>query len=389
MSDELGFETKLVHAGEAPLIERAVTLPVFQTSTFQYSSEDGGYHDIRYQRLNNNPNQSVVSAKIAALEGAEKGLVFASGMAAIASSLLALVENGEHILAQSDLYGGTRYFFDKEFQNFGREVSYFDVGNLERLPEVLRKNTVAIYIESISNPTTKVPDFRKVVAFAKKHGLLVFIDNTFCSPAVFNPHRLGVDIVLHSATKYLNGHSDIVAGAVVGKENLIRRVLETTNLLGGCLDPHACYLLHRGMKTMGLRVRRQSETALALARMLQQQSKVTRVYYPGLNECEGHVHAKELFRGFGGMLSFVIEGGESEAERLMDALELAVKAPSLGGLETLVTRPAVTSHSGLSAADRKAQGIEDALIRVSVGIEDFADLERDFQKALKYTFSAG
>jgi cystathionine beta-lyase/cystathionine gamma-synthase len=381
MEEMMGFETRLVHAGEPPTVDRAVTLPIFQTSTFEYLGE-GNYHDVRYLRLNNNPNQVAVSDKIANLEAAEKGLVTASGMAAISTALLALVDSGEHVLAQEDLYGGTRYFFDGVFSKSGRSVSYFSLSHLETLAERIQPNTRALYLESISNPLVRVPDLKKIVAFAQDRGLRTFIDNTFCSPVNFQPARLGIDVILHSATKYLNGHSDIVAGAIVGKKDLLETILRTHNILGASLDPHACFLLHRGMKTMGLRVRRQNETALALALELERHPKVRKVHYPGLAHSEGHAYAREWFKGFGGMLSFVLEASGEQTEAFFTHLKLPFNAPSLGGLETLVTRPAATSHAGLSAEERARQGIVDSLVRVSVGIEDFKDLARDFRNAL-------
>lgn len=376
-----GFETKLVHAGEPPLVDRSVTLPIFQTSTFRYEGE-GNYHDIRYQRLNNNPNQLAVSDKIAAIEGAEKGVVMASGMAAISTTLLSLIGNGEHVLSQEDLYGGSRYFFDGDFKNFGRSATYFSLDSVDKLADKIQPNTRAIYMESISNPTMKVADLARVARLAKERGLLSIIDNTLCSPFNFRPIELGFDVVLHSATKYLNGHSDIVAGATVGSEKNMRRVLETLNLLGGCLDPHACFLLQRGMKTLGLRVGRQNENALSLAQTLEKHPRVAKVNYPGLPSSFGHAFAREYFRGYGGMLSFVLDTDAAGTEKFFSYLTIPAKAPSLGGVESLVTRPAMTSHCGLSQKERDAQGIADSLVRVSVGIEDSADLERDFVQAL-------
>lgn len=376
-----GFETRLVHSGELPLVDRAVTLPIFQTSTFEYAGE-GNYHDVRYLRLNNNPNQVVVSDKIAALEGAEKGLVTASGMAAISTLLIAMVGPNEHVLAQEDLYGGTRYFLDGDFRGFGRSVDYFPLADVARLSTLVKPDTRLIYMESVSNPMLRIPDLAKVTAFAKSRGILTAIDNTFCSPVNFRPLELGFDLVVHSATKYLNGHSDILAGAVVGKADHIQKILHSHNLLGAALDPHACFLLHRGMKTLGLRVRRQNETALALAHELKKHPKVLKVNYPGLPDSEGHGFAKEWFSGFGGMLSFVLDADGARTEHFFSDLEIPFKAPSLGGVETLVTRPAATSHSGLPAAERSRQGIVDSLVRVSVGIEDLDDLARDFRNAL-------
>jgi cystathionine beta-lyase/cystathionine gamma-synthase len=378
---KMGFETRLVHSGELPLVERAVTLPIFQTSTFQYEGEDN-YHDVRYLRLNNNPNQVAVSNKIADLENAPKALVTASGMAAISTTLLALVEHGEHVLAQEDLYGGTRYFLEGYFVRMGRSASYFPLGGTSSIESRFTPQTRLLYMESISNPTMRVGDMAKAVAAAKSRGILTVIDNTFCSPVNFRPMDLGFDVVLHSATKYLNGHSDIVAGAVAGKAEPVQKILRTLNLLGAALDPHACFLLHRGMKTLGLRVRRQNETALALAQFLSAHPRVRQVNYPGLETSAGHRFAKEWFQGFGGMLSFVLDASAAQTDHFLSQLTIPFKAPSLGGLESLITRPAATSHAGLSKAVRDSQGIVDSLVRVSVGIEDFDDLASDFKQAL-------
>ncbi len=381
MNEEIGFETKLVHAGELPLVDRAVTLPIFQSSTFEYAGE-ANYHDVRYLRLNNNPNQLAVAGKIAAIEGAQKGLVTASGMAAISTTVLSLIDAGEHLLAQEDLYGGSRYFFDGDFKGFGRSVSYFPLKEAAKLDAFVQPNTRAIYVESISNPMMKVGDLRAVVDFAKSRGLMTIIDNTFCSPVIFRPSDMGFDVILHSATKYLNGHSDILAGAIVGREAPVEKIRRTSNLLGATLDPHACYLLHRGLKTLGLRVRRQNETAAALAEALQSHFAVRKVYYPGLPDCEGHGLAREWFDGYGAMLAIALDTDAARSEAFLSRLKLPFKAPSLGGVETLVTRPAATSHAGLSADERKRLGIVDSLVRISVGIEDLDDLARDFRQAL-------
>jgi cystathionine beta-lyase/cystathionine gamma-synthase len=376
------IETKVIHAGEPrPRIGGAVVMPVFQSATYQYAGEKS-YDDVRYIRLNNTPNHLALAEKLAALENAEDALVTSSGMSAISTSLLTFLGKGDHLLAQDCLYGGTHDFVTRDIEKFGISYDFIDGNNAESWEGKLKSNTKAIYVETISNPLMQVPDLESVVSFAKRHGLVSMIDNTFASPVNFRPYELGFDLSLHSATKYLNGHSDIVAGAVIGKSNLIEQVTHKLNHLGGSLDPHAAFLLHRGIKTLALRVKHHNESALQIARFLQQHSAVAKVNYPGLESHPNHERAERLFDGFGGMMSFELHDGVEGAESFMHAARLPAVAPSLGGVETLVTRPSLTSHSGLSAVDRKKLGISDGLIRLSVGIEATQDLIQDFEQAL-------
>jgi cystathionine beta-lyase/cystathionine gamma-synthase len=376
------LETKLVHAGEPrPRIERAVAMPIFQSATFE-SSDDKSYHDIRYARLNNTPNHTVLHRKLAALENAEAALVTSSGMAAITTTLLALLRPGDHLLAQSCLYGGTHDFLTRDFLELGFECDFIDPTRPERWREKLRPSTRAVYVEAITNPLMEVIDLEAVVAFAREHGLLSLIDNTFASPVNFRPAEWGFDVSLHSATKYLNGHSDLIAGAVIGRAPLVEKVTHKLNHLGGSLDPHAAFLLHRGLKTLALRVRCQTASALEVARFLERRPEVARVNYPGLESHPGHGRVERLFEGAGGMLSFELHGGASAAEELLRALQLGTVAPSLGGPETLVTRPAATSHLGMKPEDRARLGISDSLIRVSVGFEAVEEIIADFEQAL-------
>jgi cystathionine beta-lyase/cystathionine gamma-synthase len=376
------IETKLIHAGEpSPRIDGAVTMPIFQTAMFESAGEKS-YHEIRYLRLNNTPNHVALHAKLAALENAEAALVTSSGMAAISTALLALLSNGDHFLAQNCLYGGTHDLVTKDLVGYGITHSFVDGSKPDTWEAALRPNTKLMYVESIANPLLDVPDLEAVVAFAKRHGLITLIDNTFASPVNFRPAEVGFDLSLHSATKYLNGHSDLVAGAVIGRADLVTRVTHRLNHLGGTLDPHACFLLHRGLKTLALRVGYQNRSALAIASFLEGHKAVRKVVYPGLASHPQHEIARRMFDGFGGMLSFEVGGGVEAAERFMARTTLPVVAPSLGGIETLLTRPATTSHSGLSAAERERIGIRDGLIRVSVGIEHTDDLIADFGQAL-------
>ncbi|MGH7949500.1 MAG: trans-sulfuration enzyme family protein, partial [Candidatus Binataceae bacterium] len=375
--------SKLVHAGEPePLIAGAVTMPIFQSSTFEYAGEDS-YHSIRYIRLNNTPNHIALHAKLAALENAEAALVAGSGMAAISTTLLTVLQPGEHMLAQECLYGGAFDLITQDLASLGIEVDFIDGDDPASWREMLRPKTRAIYVETMSNPLLQVSDLQAAVEFARAHRIISIIDNTFASPVNFRPIEIGFDLSLHSATKYLNGHDDIVAGAVIGRADLIKRVTHKLNHFGGVLDPHACYLLHRGMKTLGVRVRHQGESALKIARFLEQHPKVTRINYPGLESHPNHLRACELFDGFGGVLSFELNGGTDTAERFITHATIPTCAPSLGGVETLIMRPAVTSHAGMSPQERARAGISDGLIRLSVGLETSDDLIEDFERALK------
>ena len=378
-----GIDTRLIHAGEPePRIEGAVSMPIFQSSTFEYRGEDS-YYALRYIRLNNTPNHVALHAKLAAIEGAQAALVTASGMAAVATTLMSILAAGDRVMAQDCLYGGTHDLMRIEFPRMNLGVDFVDGGKAASWRERLTPQTRAIYVETISNPLMQVADLRAAVAFARTHGLVSIIDNTFASPVNFRPAEIGFDLSLHSGTKYLNGHSDIVAGAIIGRADLIEKINRTLSHLGASLDPHACFLLHRGLKTLGVRVRHQNASALALARYLATHPKVASVNYPGLENAPGYRRARELFDGFGGMMSFELRGGVAAAATCIDRLALAISAPSLGGVESLITRPAQTSHSGMPRAERERAGIGEGLIRLSVGLEATADLIADFARALE------
>jgi cystathionine beta-lyase/cystathionine gamma-synthase len=382
-NDERGLETRAIHAGRIqPPVEGACVLPIFQSAVWEHVAEDASYHNLRYPRLSNLPNHLVLGRRLASLEGGEAGLVAASGMAAISTAILtALGENG-HLLIQDRLYGGTHAFVVHDLAACGQRYDFVSQEDPRAWEARLRPNTRAIYFEAMTNPLLRVADHRAVVAFAREHGLVSLIDSTFASPVLFRPLELGYDVVLHSCTKYLNGHNDLVAGAVIGSTDHVSRIKSRLDHLGGSLDPHACFLLERGLKTLVLRVERQCENALALARCLAAHPAVAEVHYPGLAAHPDHGRARELFAGFGGVLSFVPRGGLEAARRLVARLELPTNGPSLGGVETLVTRPATTSHRSLTPEERARLGIDDALIRVSVGIETIDDLTRDFEQAL-------
>lgn len=379
------IETKVIHAGEPhPRLNGAVAMPIFQTAMFETKSDgDAGYHDLRYIRLNNTPNQVALHTKLAALENAEAALVTSSGMAAITTAMLTILSNGDHLLIQDCTYGGTHSFVTHEFARYGIAYDIIDATAPETWKSKLRPNTKAIYVEAIANPVMSVSDLAAAADFAKEHGLVSMVDNTFASPMNFRPAEWGFDLSLHSCTKYMNGHNDIVAGAVIGRAELVEQVRLNLNHLGGSLDPHACYLLHRGMKTLALRVRYQNVSALAIARFLDEHPGVTGVNYPGLIGNPHHERAAEFFDGFGGMLSFNLEGGARAADRLLDRVELPVIAPSLGGVDSLMTLPAKTSHRLLSPEERARIGIGDGLVRMSVGIEATDDLIDDLKQALE------
>jgi cystathionine beta-lyase/cystathionine gamma-synthase len=383
MAEHERIETKIIHAGERrPRIEGAVALPIFQSATFEYAGQTS-YHDIKYIRLNNTPNHTVLHQKLAALENAEAALVTASGMAAISTTLLTVLAAGDHLLAQDCLYGGTHDLLTNDFARFGLSYDFISGDDADSWQAQLRPNTRAIYVEAMTNPTLQVADLKAVARFAKAHGLVSIIDNTFASPINFRPAEIGFDLSLHSGTKYLNGHSDIVAGAVIGRADLVEEVTHKLNHLGGSIDPHAAFLLHRGIKTLALRVRYQNDSALRLAQVLEKHPRISHVNYAGLESHPQQARARELFEGFGGVLSFEVAGDVAAAERVLERVRLPIVAPSLGGVETLITRPATTSHAGMSREDRARLGISDSLIRVSVGIEATDDLVADFAQALQ------
>ncbi|HKQ63026.1 MAG TPA: aminotransferase class I/II-fold pyridoxal phosphate-dependent enzyme [Candidatus Polarisedimenticolaceae bacterium] len=383
--DPLHIDTRLIHAGEPrPRLEGAVVLPIFQSSTFEMGDlEEGpGYHQVRYIRLNNTPTHLALHGKLASLEGTEAALVTASGMSAISTTLLTVLAPGQHLLAQNCLYGATHEFIHHDLAALGIASDFVPGDDPAAWKAKLRPTTRAIYVETMSNPLLEVPDLEAVVAFAREHGLVSLIDNTFASPINFRPCEHGFDLALHSCTKYLNGHNDLVAGAVLGSRELVERVRLRLNHLGGALDPHACWLLHRGIKTLGVRVRQQNANALALARALAEHPAVARVNYPGLPAHPGHARARALFEGFGGMLSFEPRSGLAATRSFLRAVRVPLVAPSLGGVETLVVLPAQTSHAGMTPEERRAVGVTDSLVRVSVGIEAAADLIADFRQAL-------
>jgi cystathionine beta-lyase/cystathionine gamma-synthase len=377
------IETQLIHAGTPqPRIQGAVALPIFQSANFEYTGESR-YDDLKYIRLNNTPNHIALHQVLSALENAPAALVAASGMAIISTTLLTVLAAGDHVLAQECLYGGTHHLLTTDLPRFGIACSFIDGDAPDSWAAALRPNTKAIYVEAMTNPLLEVADLRAVVRFAREHNLVSIIDSTFASPINYRPIEAGFDLALHSATKYLNGHSDIVGGAVVGGSDAIERITHKMNHLGGSMDPHAAFLLYRGLKTLALRVRQQNHSALEIAKFLAGHPAVAQVNYAGLESHRRHRRARELFAGFGGVLSFELKGSTERAEQFMHRTQIPIVAPSLGGVETLLTRPAVTSHAGMSSESRHRLGISDHLIRMSVGIEATEELIEDFSQALE------
>jgi cystathionine gamma-synthase/cystathionine gamma-lyase/cystathionine beta-lyase len=376
------MDTVAVHGGERrPGPDGSVVFPIYQGTV--YEVEPGtSYHDIKYIRLNSTPSQQYLHDKLAALEGAQAAVATSSGMAAVTTILLSLMRAGDHLLAGDCLYGGTHDFLTGRAADLGWSVSFVDAGRPETWAAARTERTKVFLVETITNPLMRVGRLDQVADFGRREGIVTVIDNTFASPVNFRPLDAGFDVVFHSATKYLGGHSDLVAGAVMGGADMVERVRETLNLFGGSLDPHAGFLLARGIKTLALRVQAHNANALALARFLEDHPAVAAVNYPGLASHPDHAHADTLLSGFGGMLSLRLHGGEQAAQALVDAVTLAYAAPSLGGVETLITRPAATSHAGMSPEDRDRLGITADLVRISTGIEGTQDLIGDFGRAL-------
>lgn len=330
-----------------------------------------------------NPTIEIVERHVAALEGAEAALGTSSGMAAISTALLAVLSAGDHLLAAADLYGGTRNLLDGILTRLGIEVTYFPVESLDGLGGLFRGNTRAVFVESPTNPTLKILEIERLCRLAHERNTRVIIDNTFATPLVQRPLALGCDAIVHSATKALAGHDDVTAGLVVGSRELIDRAREVMKWAGGCLDPHAAWLLERGLKTLALRIARQSETAMRLAGWLAGQPEVERVLYPGLADHPGHDLARRQMSTFGGLLAFDLRGGAGAADRFVRNVRLIRMAPSLGGVDTICLVPAVSSHIRMSDAERRAIGITDGLVRLSCGIEDPDDLMADLERGLR------
>ncbi len=371
-------DTQCVHSGTiVDPVTRGLNTPIFTSSSFGYLDAAENI----YPRYFNTANQDAVIDKLAALEKAECGLLFSSGMAAISAVVLATVNAGDHVVMQRDIYGGTHHFVTADFGRFGIEFTFVD-NTAEEFEKAIRPNTRLIYIETPSNPLLMVTDVEAIAEISHRKGIFSAIDNTFATPINQTPFEAGIDMVVHSGTKYLGGHSDICCGAVLTSRKCFDRIKATAVNLGGSLNATTCYLLERSLKTLGIRVERQNQNALVIATWLQKHPGIEKVYYPGLESHPGFNIARRQMHGFGGMLSFELAEKGVSPDRFARRLELITPALSLGGVETIICAPALTSHVKLSPAERKELGITDGLFRLSVGIEDVDDLLADLARAL-------
>lgn len=371
------FPTRCVHAGTMhDEVKKGINSPIYTSTSFEYIDQP----DTIYPRYLNTPNEKAVAEKIASLEDAESALVFSSGMAAISTVLFTFLGTEDHAVFQKGLYGGTSHFLEREFERFGIDCTVAESQEAGDLELCIKENTKLIYIETPSNPLLSITDIESVAELAKRKGLISIIDNTFASPVNQQPSSMGIDIVVHSATKYMGGHSDILAGAVAGREELMKQIYQTGLNFGGSLNAMTLYLLERSLKTIHLRVERINDNAMEMAHFLEIHPKVRQVNYPGLPGHPGHALAARQMTGFGGMLSFEVEGQDGIA--FQKRLKLIKPSMSLGGLESICCSPAHTSHRHLGPKGRKAEGISEDLIRLSVGIEDVEDLKSDLNQAL-------
>ena len=370
--------TQSVHTGSWGDVQfKGTVTPIFPSSAYDYEDVP----ETLYPRYFNTPNQKAVVEKICALENGEDGLIMSSGMAAILTSLMAMLRKGDHAIFQNELYGGTYHAIVNELPRYGMDYTMVEGSDPKNFEQAIRPETKVIYIETPSNPTLKIIDIKAISAIAKKHGIITIIDNTFASPVNQNPIDFGIDIVAHSGTKYIGGHSDICCGVVVSSKELIQSIWSSAIHFGGSLDAHTCWLVERSLKTIVLRVRQQNLNALTIAQYLKTDGRISRVYYPGLPDHPDHAIAKaQMTGGFGGMMSFEVKGN---ADLFMNRLKLIKRAISLGGVESTVTSPVKTSHSKMTAEERLIVGVTDNLVRFSVGIEETQDLIDDIKQALE------
>lgn len=379
MTVKKGLNTICTHTGEVrDATFKGAVSPIYVSTSYAYEDVDVK----RYPRYFNTPNQQGVCEKLAALEGTDAALIFGSGMAAISNALFAFLKSGDHVVLQPSLYGGTYNLVVEEFHKYGIAYSFSKGLKNEDFEEVITENTKVIFIETPSNPLLEVTDIKMVAALAKKHGLISMIDNTFASPVNQNPYLLGIDVIIHSATKYLGGHSDILAGVVCASQGLIEVIFSLAKNFGGNLSDHTVWLLERSIKTLGLRVKAQNQNALLLAEFLESHPLINRVYYPGLVSHPDHELAKAQMSGFGGMLSFELNDNINSVE-FTRSLSLIKPSMSLAGVESTITSPVKTSHALMPEAERIKQGIIPGLLRFSVGIEEIEDLIEDFESAFK------
>jgi len=374
-----GKNTLCIHTGEIKDSQfGGAVSPIFMSSSYPFMDVE----KTRYPRYFNTPNQEVIAKKIAALEHAEAGLPFASGMAAISTALFAFLKQGDHVVFQNEIYGGAFNLVQEEFDDMGIEYSFTEGVEPSDFEDKITERTKVIYIETPSNPLLTITNIKAVAELAKKHEIISMIDSTFASPINQNPLDLGIDIVIHSATKYLGGHSDILAGAVAGSEAHIQKIFDKGKNLGGNISDFTCYLLERSMKTLGVRVEKHNENAQMAAEYLEEHPLVKKVFYPGLESHKDHIIAKEQMHGFGGMLSFELNE-KIDPKAFQKALKMIKPSMSLAGVESTILMPVLTSHALLSEDERKKQGIGDHLLRFSVGIENIEDIIADLDQAFK------
>lgn len=376
-----GFGTTAIHAGQPPDPRTgAVMVPIYQTSTYAQASP-GKHQGYEYSR-SDNPTRTAYQECLAALEGGTYGLAFASGLAAM-DCIAHTLSPGDHVICGDDVYGGTFRLFDKVIQRFGIQFTFADLSDLKKVEKLFTPKTKLLWLETPTNPMLKIFDIRALTALARRRGALSVVDNTFMSPYFQRPLELGADIALHSVTKYLNGHSDVVGGAIVLNDKALYEKLKfLQNAMGGVPAPMDCFLVMRGIKTLHLRMERHAASAMEIARFLEKHPKVERVVYPGLPSHPQHAIAKKQMSGFGGMITFFLKGGLKEARKFLESVKLFTLAESLGGVESLIEHPAIMTHASVPPENRKALGIHDNLVRVSVGVEDLADLRQDLEQAL-------
>lgn len=388
-SDKLGINSRMIHGGEFENPLGSATVPIYQSSTFIFenadhgsrcfSGEDPGYI---YTRIGN-PTIHALETLVADLESGAQGIATSSGMAAVNTVYMALLSKGDHIVGSAAVYGPSRVVLEQHWSRFGVESSFVDTSKLEEVEKAIKPNTKVLYIETPANPTMDITDLRACVEIAHSKGIIVVVDNTFCSPYLQRPIELGVDVVLHSMTKFLNGHADIVAGMIVAKDASLGAKLRSMMVTMGCnMDPHQAYMVIRGIKTLGIRIERSQQSAMKVAEYLESHPKVEWVKYPGLSSHPQHELAKQQMSGFGSMISFGLKGGIEAGKILMNNVHLAILAVSLGGVETLIQHPASMTHSKMTPDARLKSGITDGLVRFSVGIEDVTDIIDDLDQAL-------
>ncbi len=380
-------ETAAVHGGsELEKKNGPVGTPIFQTSTFEVTDNEEQQRVTttdRYYTRWGNPTNTAAEEAVAAVEGTEAARTFASGMGAITCTVLGLLKAGDHIVAQRDVYGGVMKFFSEWLPRVGIETTFVDTNDFSQAERAIRANTKLLYLESPTNPSLRVVDFKKAAALARAHKLISMIDSTFGTPVNQRPAEYGIDLVMHSGTKYLSGHADLTCGVVCGRQELMEQLWETRTTLGNCMDPHAAWMLIRGLKTLAVRVARQNENALRVAEFLEQHAKVRRVHYPWLKSHPEYAVAREQMSAGGGMVTFEVEGTGEDARRVSEAMRLFTLATSLGGVESLVSIPVLTSHAMISAEQRKEMGVTEQMVRLSVGIESGEDLIEDLERALE------